>query len=368
MSYRMPLITLALGLIAVQPAIAIDIKGRFEMDYAYYEKDELGLENKAIFRRARLGAEDNIDDIWSFSFDIDFSDKEEVVIQTARLQAKFRDRVAIHLGQHKSPSGLERTTSSANLVFMERSSPTSVLTEGNRFGVSAHYFESDYLLQGGLFFRDINDDAHEDGEKASLFMRGVYHPFTELGQHHIGFNYSRENTHSMAVDSPVRFRTTPEVEAGSYNTVNTRRISHVDHIDRMGIEFAWEYSAFSFQAEYLRAEVNRDDGDDLTFSGWYAEASYRLTGESRRYQSGRFRNVRPGKAGIGAWEVGVRRSHLDLNSKTVTGGEQDITALALNWTPTRNVRFMLNYIIPDVDFVESPISTNILTFRTHVRF
>lgn len=367
MSYRFPLTALALGLIAAQPALAVDIQGRFEFDYAHYEKDELGLQNEAIVRRARLGAEGNFDDIWSFDFDIDFSDGEEVEIQTALLLAEVREGIEIHLGQHKPPGGLERTTSSANLVFMERSSPTDTLTEGNRLGISAHYLESDYLLQGGLFIRDLNDDAHEDGEKTSLFMRGVYHPVTEWGQHHIGFNYSRENTHSMAVDSPVRFRTTPEVEAGSYNTVNTRRISHVDRIDRMGIEFAWEYSAFAFQAEYLRAEVNRDDREDLTFSGWYAEASYRITGESRRYQSGRFRNVHPERSGIGAWEVGIRRSHLDLNSKTVTGGEQDITALALNWTPTQDVRFMLNYIIPDVSSSDE-MDSNVLTFRTHVRF
>ncbi len=33
----------------------------------------------------------------------------------------------------------------------------------------------------------------------------------------------------------------------------------------------------------------------------------------------------------------------------VRGGEQDIVTLGVNWYPNRNVRFMLNYLLADID-------------------
>lgn len=82
-----------------------------------------------------------------------------------------------------------------------------------------------------------------------------------------------------------------------------------------GLEFASVLGPVSVQGEYFSADISREGLDpDLDFSGWYAYASWFLTGESRVYKAkkGKFDRVTPrgivGKGGIGAWEVGLRFS------------------------------------------------------------
>lgn len=53
--------------------------------------------------------------------------------------------------------------------------------------------------------------------------------------------------------------------------------------------------------------------------------------------------------GTGAWEIAARYSNLDLNDGTITGGELDSYTLGLNWYPTKNTKFMLNYIMNETD-------------------
>jgi phosphate-selective porin OprO/OprP len=57
------------------------------------------------------------------------------------------------------------------------------------------------------------------------------------------------------------------------------------------------------------------------------------------------------KGGLGAWEVGVRYSQVDLNDSIVSGGELDDITIGLNWHLNPNVRVMLNYVRADLDDV-----------------
>jgi len=108
---------------------------------------------------------------------------------------------------------------------------------------------------------------------------------------------------------------------------------------------------------------------DLDFEGFYAQAGYILTGESRNYVNTRktFGTVTPANpfslsaGGWGAWELAVRFSYVDLddhaNSFDPTTGllvgsrggvEQNWTA-AVNWYVNNYVLFKFNYINVDVD-------------------
>ena len=102
-----------------------------------------------------------------------------------------------------------------------------------------------------------------------------------------------------------------------------------------GAEAVAAYGPFSVQAEYMGAHYNRDaalieflrapGASSLNFSGYYAYATWYLTGESRAasYRTdyrrpGTFDQIkilRPLSAGgTGAWELAVRISELNLNS------------------------------------------------------
>ena len=94
------------------------------------------------------------------------------------------------------------------------------------------------------------------------------------------------------------------------------------------------------------ASVSRNNVSDLDFDGWYVKAGYFFTGESRHYKKGTFGDIKPksnvGEGGIGAWELGLRYSTLDLID--VDGGEADSVILGLNGYATSTLRFSANYI------------------------
>lgn len=141
-----------------------------------------------------------------------------------------------------------------------------------------------------------------------------------------------------------------------------------------GPEFALRWRNFMLQGEYIRIGVDRTDGGatvrtpGLEFSGGYAEASWMITGEPRRYVSSgaAFGSPHPAKpfslrtGGYGAFEAVARYSHIDLNDRVtrgrsaastggVYGGAQDVYAVGVNWYPNDHLRLMLDYDIINVD-------------------
>jgi len=124
----------------------------------------------------------------------------------------------------------------------------------------------------------------------------------------------------------------------------------VDNYLTLGAELAVVQGRFSSQAEYVRVKLDRDLASDPTFDGWYAQTGWFLTNDSRPYshKGAKFKGVKPnsvvGKGGIGAWEVALRYSTIDLNDGDIVGGEMDNVTLGLNWFPTAGLRVSANYI------------------------
>ena len=122
--------------------------------------------------------------------------------------------------------------------------------------------------------------------------------------------------------------------------------------------------------------MNRSPIFNPSFSGWYAQGAYTLTGERRVWSSanGGFRGVKPdhpfsrgADGGLRAWELAARYSVLDLNdhdgvagsvapSGGVRGGEQKITTVGLNWYPNGVVRFLLDYQWITVDRLKTRLN------------
>jgi phosphate-selective porin OprO/OprP len=113
------------------------------------------------------------------------------------------------------------------------------------------------------------------------------------------------------------------------------------------------------QGEYISSWVDADVSDNPQFGGWYVMASYFLTpGDARVYMAsaGAFDKVKPAhpflwgdEPGLGAWELAVRYSQLDLDDGGFRGGQLDDVSAGLNWYLNTNVRVMLNYIYADLD-------------------
>lgn len=154
-----------------------------------------------------------------------------------------------------------------------------------------------------------------------------------------------------------------------------------------GPEFALRWRNFLLQGEYITIGVDRTNGGatvrtpGLEFSGGYAEASWVITGEPRRYvnNAAAFGSPHPANpfslrdgrlSGYGAFEAVARYSTIDLNDRVtrgrsaastggVYGGNQDIYAIGVNWYPNDQLRFMLDYDIINVDRLNAAGTTQV---------
>ena len=95
------------------------------------------------------------------------------------------------------------------------------------------------------------------------------------------------------------------IDTGSANS--PQPIDNVNSTFKSGLELAFRRGPFLMAAEYLMADIRRDNGSpDQRFDGYHAEISYVLTDESRGYDNGVFGGLRPASSTLGAWEVAAR--------------------------------------------------------------
>jgi phosphate-selective porin OprO/OprP len=125
------------------------------------------------------------------------------------------------------------------------------------------------------------------------------------------------------------------------------------------IESSFVWNAFHAQAEYTGASVDRVTLPNVTFNGWYVRAGWFITGESRNYdtKSAQFKRITP-KHRYGAWEVALRYSAIDLQTKDILGGEQDDVTVGLNWWVNANVMFRFNYVRAMMDPTAIQLASN----------
>ena len=70
----------------------------------------------------------------------------------------------------------------------------------------------------------------------------------------------------------------------------------------------------------------------------------------RSYNAGKgeYGKIKPGtivgKGGMGAWQLAVRFSSIDLTDNDINGGEAENLSFGLNWFATDNIRMSANYV------------------------
>jgi phosphate-selective porin OprO/OprP len=327
--------------------------GRLQVDGAWYQEDNVDLdgENGTEFRRARLFVEGTMYDAWGYKAQYDFAGNETTMKDAYISYAGYPAKLTV--GQFKQPFGLEELTSSKYITFMERALPVEAFATSRRIGLGANYAADNWTLAASLYGREEADDT--DGDQGyGVGARLTWAPWNEKDKVlHLGVAGAWEDPN----DNVMRFRSRPESHKTNTRFVDTGSIPDPDTFTRYGLEAATVLGPFSLQGEYMGVSTSSDSVEDADFSGWYAYGSWFLTGESRKYKKGAFSRVTPnttvGKGGIGAWELAVRYSSIDLDDADTQGGEQDNVTVALNWYATKYVRFMANYVMVDADPVRS---------------
>ncbi len=345
----MPKIESADGQYSFQPF------GRVHLDATHFDDDAFDHPSNGNFRRARLGMKGNLGEDFKYKTEIDFGE-EAVNFKEVTLAYTGLENADIKIGHQKPSFGMEQNTSSNYIMFIERSAPTNAFTRDEEIGLNILGGGDNWSLSGGIFNQDARPTGGDPDEDITFDVRGSVNLMGLTGNEngnvlHVGAGYSHRKP-----EGAVTFAAAPAGEGPSL--VSTGGIGATEHVGVYSAELAAVVGPVSFQGEYFKADVSRDNGNmDADFDGYYAQAGWFLTGESRPYKggTGNFSRVKPKdpfslkNGGWGAWEVLARYENVDLNDAGagILGGELDNTSLGVNWHLTDYIRLMAN--VTDVD-------------------
>ena len=295
----------------------------------------------------------------------------------------------------------EGTTSSAALIFMERPEIDNIAADSfgagdSRRGVEVGWQMTDALWSGdninistaftgnktgsqgnhgnggdenAQWLGRISDRLWTDGARSNIALgaSGAYVPYTGSG--------------TNGATQTLRFRDRPEIRVDGTRLIDTGAIASKTG-KMFAVDLGGNWENFFVGGEWAQFTMDRQCGaigaapgcttalsvaDHPNFSGWYAEASWILTGEAKSYSASAINNEAGGfQAPVpsrpfsfsgdswGAWELAARYSNTQMNWHQpqvaiagvhlagIPGGDERVLAIALNWYMNRNVRLMLD--------------------------
>ena len=397
--------------------------GRFDLDAAWFGagrdvqtgRGGVGpLEDGADFRRVRLRIDGQVYEIFDFVFEVDVAQGIEGATSLAGPTDVYGDVTHLPLvgnvrvGHFREPFSMDALTSGNALTFLERSNVWEAFVPFRNLGVMLFDTVLDDRASWAVgAFRSNNRTTgnafdYGDGEYA-LTGRVTALPWYEQDGRclvHVGAAFSHRGYSLDPGQDAVRYRVFPETRVGRYVFGDTGNL-RAESATLLGAEFAFQWGAFAFQSEYTRARVNDaligGRFRDPSFSGWYVQGSYFLTGENKTYRRrigqrtvGVFDRPRPHEnfflvragegrltprdvlLGRGAWEIAVRYTHIDLNAPGQGVAAQvvrDVT-FGLNWYLNANVKVQGNYVFADRDYPAQGNrgTAHVLALRFHYDF
>jgi len=342
--------------------------GRIMWDHAYFSQDddldaafgELESADGTEFRRVRLFVSGLLYKNFEFKLNVDFAGG---VTQLKDAYIGIRNLPAvgtIRVGHVKEPLRFDALTSSKYIVFLERGIPADIANERNNGILLMNDFFNDRLsVQAGVF---RNADAFGNDKSAGKDLAVTYRVTTLAVDNedreellHLGLSHSYRKPDREEYSISIR----PKSHLAK-KYISTGNIENVETVNILNGEAVYSRGPFTIQAEYLNSyvrQVNEDFSHTYTFTNYYAQVSYFLTGEHRPYSGsyetfGRVkpkRNFMDGGKGAGAWEAALRYGYTDLSDKDVYGGDQGDISVGLNWYLNPVSRIMFNYVWTDID-------------------
>jgi phosphate-selective porin OprO/OprP len=314
--------------------------GRAELDGAYYSSGITKSDSGFRVRSLRAGLAKAYKYNISAKVEIDLTDGDS---NFADLYARYNHKRfgLFTIGNQRVAQTLVNQTSRISRTFMEEPLPAEAFGLGRRLALG---WDS-HLKKGGvhvtLFGPDLNGSIGDSGYASRVYFNPTRSRFSVF---HVGGSVVSEK-----MSRKTRFFSHPESRVTSERFVDTGLFENVSHQNIYGLEFAGAKESFMFRTEFFRATWNQTDTKDPVFKGFYAQASWILSGELFKYTQGKFLRVRPQNEG-GAWEAAVRYSRVNLNDQAITGGEERNLSLAVNWyAPGNQFRVMSNIIFVRTD-------------------
>lgn len=334
------------GLTLTTGELQLNLGGRVHVDGVTYD-DGLISDSTADFRRARIEFSARLGQIVSVRVDREFAGVDGW--RNVWVAVRPVKDVEIKGGNVIVPFSLEDMQSSNRITLIERSL-VNALAPGFGLGVGARYSHDNFTIAGGYFDEAIDDaDGRSSIRGDGFAVRATFAPIRESKQFlHFGAAYeSRSINPAIGALNPLK-QVRYSSNLGSQLTpslISTGGISNVTGIDNFGAEFAYGNGPLQVQAQYISSQIDQLGGPGLDFGGYYAQASWMITGESYKYSRSSGTTSGPRlKRGKGAVELAARYSDLDLDDPARDTGKASALTFGANWYLNENVRVMANYV------------------------
>jgi phosphate-selective porin OprO/OprP len=380
---------------------SLSLRSLVQFDYGYFAQGKnpstVDLNSGSNFRRAQIGIAGVAWRDWSYNFTYDFGGngvEKNGYIYYAYVQYDGLAPFHARIGALAPFVGIEDSTSSGDLLFLERASAVDITRNiagsPGREGVDLYAQGDDYLLSVAYTGKKATDAATFDAQQAFVGRAS----WLAINDSDVKWLLDADGTYVFKLpdaaantntSNTFSFSNGPELAVDSSKTVNTGNID-ATKVGEYGVETAAEYAGLYAQGGWFRYNIVRRLAlPNPDFSGWYALLTYSLTGETHAYDptTASFRGLRPahplGEGGLGAWEIAARFSNIDLDFQPfktaatggVAGGNQNVWTVGLNWYPTTGIRFALDYYNLRANHVNAPandISADAVGIRTQVSF
>ena len=336
--------------------------GRIMSDYAIWNNGDETFSGTE-FRRVRFFNSGKVYGNVKYKLQLDFAGGG-VSFKDIYMEVAMPYAGNVKVGHFKEPFRLEALTSSKYITFMERALPIAFSPERN-VGVMLHesFMDDKLSIQAGLFREASSGNDKMIDDVRNITTRITFLPINnDNNLLHLGAAFS---SRSSSDD-------TYSVSSRAENHLGTKLLDmdldNVTGMNLMGAEMAFVMGSFSVQGEYVMNSV--EAMEDYSFSGYYGQVSYFLTGEKRKYKNSLagFDRVKPNKnmkegEGLGAFELAARYSSMDL-SEAHAGTLNDIT-VGLNWYLNPCTRLMFNYVMGTLD--DHGVETTENTFQCRMQ-
>ena len=338
------------------------LDGRIQIDYGKIFDSKNKLPSGVKARRVRFAIKSVLHKTWAGELDLSITptlepdENNDIKVMDLWIAYNGLPNTTIKFGNQKPCFSIEELTTSRWIMFMERSLPNAFQL-GRRVGVSVTTWQDfgiPWWLGAGFFGDEVARGA-EDGEEESglivsrLCVLPLYHDNLIL---QVGGSCYKMEAEEGTMDT-MRLKAT-EFHHQKHKLLDTDIILGVDHLIGSGIEGVVQWNNFMLQGEYMSLNVFRKNSyKDAYFNGYYVQASYILTGEKHGYDrlQAEFTGVQPKDFDLGAWEVALRLSGINLTDEDadIWGGAATYTTLGLNWHINTNIKAVINYLITDHD-------------------
>ena len=344
--------------------------GYLQVDGRFYPNAN-SVNDTFLLRRVRPILEGTVYRNFDYRFMFDFgsgngigsSAGNNALLNDAYANVRYWRQFQIQVGKFKSPIGLERLASVADLPFIETGFATQ-LTPNYDLGVNLHnrLFNTPVNYAIGVFngaMDAASDDQDVSNDGKDVVGRLFFQPFLRTDQkalQKLGFG----------VGGSIGTQTGP---LPSYKTPGQQTffkyasgVAADGQQYRIDPQLYWYWGPFGILGEYVLSSQsvkgNTAGARSARFNntGWQVEASYFLTGEENSFKPTSLIRVAPlhplvlGELGWGALEAAGRVHQLSLDKNALPAyvsaeSAKRATALGVgvNWYLNRNVKFSLDY-------------------------